>query len=416
METGKISGGSGVRTVLRFKGSREMSTEEMNPEQSRNAAENTAEMKALETYGAALGRSIGRPWVTYGIIGVCVLIFVWMCVLDPNSFMNPDSELLVRFGADYSPITIEAGQWWRLITSGFVHIGILHILCNLYTLYGFGNLTERIFGHSLFFLIYFGSLLTGSLLSLAMYSEPVISGGASGAIFGVFGALAAYLLRMRSEIPGPVFKTLLEELKSFAVGALMLVFIAWVNNWAHLGGALGGFVFGFVAAVPVCSPQRSRKIWQKALILLFLIPVIAVPAWFGVRNAKRSPFPEFVHRYEILESEMIARSKEFFNREKGEKITGEAYPKFLEEQHLPDIQAMGKIFNELPLERLYPIEKKEFEKLRFFAEKRLEAVQFEILGIRENSEEYQRKAKESYRAIEEMLKGNGDESQSPEEG
>lgn len=369
-----------------------------------------AECDKYAEYVATLASHAHRPWATYGIIAVNVLIFVLMCVTDAGSVMNPKTETLLKFGADFSPLTIDHGEWWRIMTSAFVHIGVLHIFCNLFTLYGFGELVERIFGRGLFLLIYLGSILTGGLLSLAMHSEPIVSGGASGAIFGVFGALAAYLIRRRSEIPAPVFKMLAEDLKSFALGAVALILIAWVNNWAHLGGALGGFLFGLAAAPPVCSPRRSRIICRNFIVLLFLIPLVAVPAWFGVKNAKASPFYAFVAQYGELEEQLFQSRRELADGRDAEEITDEEYLKFLEERRLPIVQAMARALEELPRERLHSFEKEGLERLEWVVAKRLEIIQLEIQGIREDDAALRKKALSALRELEATLNSSRESS------
>ena len=155
----------------------------------------------VEQEGLAIEHPQGRrsePVVTYTIIAINVIVFVAMCVKGVP-FMHPTTQDVIPWGASYGPLTV-GGQWWRLFTEIFVHFGILHIGMNMYILFQVGVLTELLFGKVRYIILYLAAGLAGSLTSL--YVHPLgVSAGASGAIFGVFGALLAFLLIERGVIP-----------------------------------------------------------------------------------------------------------------------------------------------------------------------------------------------------------------------
>ncbi|BAS27342.1 rhomboid family intramembrane serine protease [Limnochorda pilosa] len=156
---------------------------------------------------------------------------------------------LLRAGAKYGP-AIWGGQWYRLITSAFLHAGLMHLATNAFSIYIIGPVVENMLGARRFLLVYLISALMGSAASL-YFSPLTLSVGASGAIFGLMG----YILYARWQRP----RVVPAELRQWVLGILLLnVFITFVlpriDVWGHLGGLVGGFAAGFVAGAPGPSP------------------------------------------------------------------------------------------------------------------------------------------------------------------
>ena len=128
--------------------------------------------------------SYKMPSITYIIIGICVFLFIMMYIFGNGS---ESTSTLIKFGANYDLLT-KSGEYYRLFTCMFLHIGIWHLLCNMYSLYIIGKEIENLYGKSKYLVIYVLSGLCGSILSIA-FSHNTISAGASGAIFGLLGAL-----------------------------------------------------------------------------------------------------------------------------------------------------------------------------------------------------------------------------------
>ncbi|MCC6455238.1 MAG: rhomboid family intramembrane serine protease [Caldilineaceae bacterium] len=150
---------------------------------------------------------------------------------------SQDSRVLTIFGAKINSL-VAAGQVWRLFTAMFLHIGVIHLLFNLYALNALGPLVESYFGHLRFTAIYLIAGLFGSLASYAF--SPVPSAGASGAIFGLAGAITVYFLRYRENF-GARGRAILNNM--FLVIGINLVFgmtQPGIDNWGHIGGLLGG--------------------------------------------------------------------------------------------------------------------------------------------------------------------------------
>ena len=174
-------------------------------------------------------------------MGLNIAVFVAM-VLTSVSPLQPTSGQLVRWGANWGPLTL-GPQPWRLLTSNYVHVGIIHLFFNMWCLLNLGALAERILDRETYLLIYSLCGLAGSCVSVWWHPKK-IGAGASGAIFGLAGALltALYLgkLPFRKDSIRPTLKSLL----SFAGWNLFLGLRAGVDNSAHVGGLLMGLGVG----------------------------------------------------------------------------------------------------------------------------------------------------------------------------
>ena len=155
---------------------------------------------------------------------------------------STDPQALVSLGANVPPL-VQAGQYWRLVASMFLHIGILHLLVNSWALYQLGALFEILLGSLPLLLVYFASGVAGSI-STVFFTRADLSAGASGAIFGLMGALIAFLLKRR-DVLTPQARSLLMQLVGWAVVNVILGFsVPGIDNAAHLGGCAAGFLLG----------------------------------------------------------------------------------------------------------------------------------------------------------------------------
>lgn len=156
---------------------------------------------------------------------------------------STDPQVLLALGANHPAAVIEGGQWWRLVASMFLHIGILHLMLNGWALYQLGGLFETLMGSLSLLIVYFVSGVVGSLASL--WWTQSLSAGASGAIFGVLGALIGFLVRHRDSLT-PSAKSLLGQLLAWAGINVIIGFTTpGIDNAAHLGGCAAGLLAGF---------------------------------------------------------------------------------------------------------------------------------------------------------------------------
>ncbi|GAB4522218.1 MAG: hypothetical protein Kow0047_32890 [Anaerolineae bacterium] len=152
------------------------------------------------------------------------------------------SEVLVTFGAKVNPL-IAQGQFWRLVTANFLHVSLLHLAFNTYALWHLGPEVEALFGRSRFVALY---LLTGVFGATASYGlGRYLSAGASGAIFGLVGALIAYFIRHRALFGARGRAYLSNMLVIVVINLVIGVTAPGIDNWGHLGGLISGFLMAF---------------------------------------------------------------------------------------------------------------------------------------------------------------------------
>lgn len=173
-----------------------------------------------------------------------LISIVGMFLLETWQGGSTNTQVLVALGANYPPAVLGQGEWWRLVTSMFLHIGIFHLLLNGWALYQLGSLFEMAVGSFNLLIVYFVSGVAGSLASLVWTQG--LSAGASGAIFGLLGAMIGFLLRRRGRL-NSFGTSLLGQLVAWAA---INVFIGFstpgIDNAAHLGGCAAGFLLGLV--------------------------------------------------------------------------------------------------------------------------------------------------------------------------
>lgn len=231
-----------------------------------------------------------RQWVTPAIVGLNVVVFVIMAMAGAGA-LEPNPEVHIRFGSNFGYYTW-GGEPWRLLTSAFIHFGIIHLAFNMYALWNGGVFTERLFGSGRFLAIYLLSALAGSVVS-SLWEVGRNSAGASGAVFGVYGALLAFITVRRRDIP-------LALLKSASHGALALIgyslFIgaakAGIDNAAHVGGLIGGALTGLLLARPFTREARAqpqpKRVAAVAVGMCAALAAASFPLWnpYGERSAE----------------------------------------------------------------------------------------------------------------------------------
>ena len=174
--------------------------------------------------------STKKPVVTYAIIAVCIIMFI-------ISGFGYNTETLMFFGANYGPL-VKNGEIYRLVACMFLHAGIIHLGLNMYSLFIIGPRVEDFFGKWKFLLIYMLSGISASLLSIGLNGN-VVSVGASGAIFGLFGALVYFGYSYRGYI-GTIIKSQIVPIVIYNL--LMGFFIPGIDMWGHIGGLIGGVI------------------------------------------------------------------------------------------------------------------------------------------------------------------------------
>ncbi|QDQ83042.1 rhomboid family intramembrane serine protease [Paraburkholderia megapolitana] len=226
-------------------------------------------------------------WVTWAIIALNVLVYAVM-VGNGAGFPNIRSSAALAFGSNFGPNTLD-GEWWRLITAVFVHFSLTHVAFNMIVLAQVGMIVERLFGNLRFAALYLFSGLTASLVSL--YWHPNLnSAGASGAIFGVLGALLAYVIRYRSSMPATI------RAQRFRSAILVVAFGLFngltnrgTDNAAHVGGLCAGLLMGWLLAQPVDPAEARSDPRDTALLAVSLAAFVSAALLFLAVRSNTSP-------------------------------------------------------------------------------------------------------------------------------
>jgi rhomboid protease GluP len=218
------------------------------------------------------GWNILRTPGTYFLLAINIAVFGWM-VLHGVSARDPTIPQLIHYGAT-NAYRIVNGEWWRLLTATFVHVGLLHIATNMWCLWNLGLLGEPLLGPAGLCAVYLITGIAGNLLSLAynvFYRDDIsVGAGASGAVFGIAGILIVLLSNKKLPIPQLELKRLRRSVIQFA--ALNLVIgiganytsLVRIDNHAHIGGFLAGLALG-VPLVPRMTSGRTRYLQRQKL-------------------------------------------------------------------------------------------------------------------------------------------------------
>lgn len=203
--------------------------------------------------------SYKKPIITYALIAICTIVFIMMYLFGNGS---SNAETLINFGANYDLLT-KNGEYYRLFTCMFLHIGIMHLLCNMYSLYIIGKEVENLFGKWKFLVIYILSGICGSILSLA-FSNNTISAGASGAIFGLLGALLYFGYYYRTYLGATIRSSIIPVI-------IINLIIGFLNPTIDNAGHIGGLIGGILVSMSVGVPDKSTKTDKINGIILTLI-------------------------------------------------------------------------------------------------------------------------------------------------
>ena len=201
------------------------------------------------------------PVVTLSIIFINFVVFLLMYLFGKGS---TDVNTLLKFGALYKPFVL-SGEYYRLFSTAFIHIGIIHLLVNCYSLYVIGSQLESFLGKVKFLFVYVISILCGSLMS-AIFSNYV-SAGASGAIFGLLGSLLYFGYNYRVFLGN----VLVSQIIPIIILNLSLgFFVSGIDNAAHIGGMIGGII----STMAVGLKHKTGKIERFNGIIILAIYVL----------------------------------------------------------------------------------------------------------------------------------------------
>ncbi len=293
-------------------------------------AQAVAEAHELREFVIALHQATPRTWVTTTIVVLNVLVYVAMAVAGAG-WLSRTPQGLLEWGANYGPRTT-GGEWWRLLAANYIHVFWWHIGMNMLVLVDVGRLVERLLGNFAFLVLYTASGVLGSLAGV--YFNPYVpSAGASGAIFGLGGALLAYVLFAHQGMPRNVAARMRRGVLFFIVLNVAIgLAIPMVDNSAHLGGLTAGFLLGLVLQQPLTPGVRQRRVLRALIGAAVAGAIILV----GVRSAPPliDPQQEWTEAMEV-DQHAVATFGSLLRRWGAGELSQEAFADTIEQQLLP---------------------------------------------------------------------------------
>ena len=218
--------------------------------------------------GERLGGSVARQNTEGELVGGIIpqAHFTTILILMVNVGLYIATQMFVKYLGPGGALAAFGGkfdvmnrhEYWRFVCAGFLHADFLHIALNSWALYDLGAQTENVFGTARFLCIYFVATVGGFYLSNAMH-PGILSIGSSAGIMGLIGAMIAFGVQNRTTVG--------KAIRSFYIrwaiyGLAMGLFLSVTDNWAHIGGLVGGFGLAYIAGTPVRSSRSSDSVWQ----------------------------------------------------------------------------------------------------------------------------------------------------------
>ena len=228
---------------------------------------------STQDFADALFARMPTAWLTRALVAANVLVFCGLA-WQAEALWRVSGALLADWGGNYA-VQTRGGEPWRLVSALFLHGGVAHVALNMLALYQAGQLAERLFGRGVFALLYLACGVVASVASV-WWRPSGLSVGASGAVFGVFGALLSYVLVCRASLPMSLYSRLRKSLFGFIAYSLLIGFaLPGIDNAAHLGGLCCGLLLGAAMARPLGAPLAGPRVAAG----LGLALVAAVALW-----------------------------------------------------------------------------------------------------------------------------------------
>ncbi|MFP8779559.1 rhomboid family intramembrane serine protease [Hydrogenophaga sp. RWCD_12] len=285
-------------------------------------------------------------WALYAVMALNGA--VWLAtVMGGLSPMKPLSADLFAWGANSATAVVRDGELWRLLTATVLHAGVLHLALNMWALWDAGRQVGRWYGNGQFLLIYGVSALAGSALSLHFSSQQAVSVGASGAVFGVLGALVTGVYQHRHRVPKGVFSRLMTSQAVFVVIMLGQGFAReGIDNAAHVGGLLAGAVMAWLLVERV-ETQASAAHRRQRRLLATGVAAMAVAAlvWTARPGVDHRELFRTQAALRTVLPAMRAAEQALHEDAKGQKegrLTGDQFIVALEQRHIPAYRAVGQ--------------------------------------------------------------------------
>lgn len=330
-------------------------------------------------------------FITPILVNINILIFIIMIITGVDIFLT-DNESLLKWGASFRPLTLE-GEWWRLITSCFLHIGIMHLLLNMYALLNIGVLLEPILGRTRFIAAYLLAGIGSSVQSL-WWHEMTISAGASGAIFGMYGVFLALLTT--NFIEKTARRALLTSVSIFMGYNLIFAIRGNIDNAGHIGGLITGLIIGYSLLPSIKKPDDNKLKFGT----IGLLTIITLSSSFVVYNK----IPNDISVYTI-------KLKEFSSMESKALAVYNLLQTVPKDSALYELKNTALYYWEKNLKLVESFEKMELSDqlkerniiIKEYCQLRIENCELFYKAISEDTDLYQRQLEESNKKIKAKL-------------
>lgn len=350
--------------------------------------------------------------VTQGLIAANLLVFVAMLMAGAGLWHSPNGVQLA-WGASFGPATKD-GQWWRLASAMFLHFGLLHLAMNMWALWDAGSFVERMYGRGCFIVIYFISGLAGNLLSLIVQGDRAVSGGASGAVFGVFGALLVFLWRERGELHPREFRWLFWGAAGFSAMTIVLgLLVPGIDNAAHIGGFSAGGMAGLALARPLSGAMgglgRSQVGAGSVLVLLIAILIMRIPEpsyrWRDEELARQE-----IQAFLRSEADISGTWQSILEEGRRDRVSFDALAGRIDEAVTDRYEESFEQLSKLPANPAMP-SSATLDALRRYAEQRRDASRALAEGLRAHDPQQIREALDKARKAEQQVRSSKRRSQ-----
>jgi len=355
----------------------------------------------LAEFHASLMALSPRVIATPVIVAVNVLVFAIMTLNGINP-VSPTVEQLLHMGANFGPQTTN-GEWWRLLTANYIHVGFMHLAFNMWALWSAGFLVERMLGTPGFIILYTFSGIAGSLAS-CFWDPWMVSAGASGAIFGVWGALLGFLLLRTDSVPLEALAQLRSSGLAFVGYNLVLgFFIPHIDIAAHLGGLVAGFLGGLALSRPLHREAlagraiRNLVVGGIGLVLVAGIILVAPPAAADVEAEFR--------KFGESEEKLLKVHNDLLKQIEAASISPAQMADRIESEVLPEWRRAGAPI--LSMTRVHPKQKRLVEAFCRYIKSREEAWEALVEAMRRDdqtkAEVFKKKWSEAQGIVNEIM-------------
>ncbi|WP_165066982.1 rhomboid family intramembrane serine protease [Paludisphaera rhizosphaerae] len=307
--------------------------------------------------------AVPSAFVSRFVITACVLVFAAMVAKGVNP-LDPTTSDLIAWGANDDLRVTVRGEWWRLPASVFLHIGFIHLAFNMWALAALGPLVERLYGNLRFAVLYMAAGVGGAAASLALPPYGGTSAGASGAIFGVVGALPAFLIVRRHAVPPSILRPLKSQALVFIVFNLTLgATLARIDQAAHVGGLVVGFLAGLLLAPgwPRRKPTFADTMRSAALSAVVAVMVVEATDWaihsraltigpaeqFLEYDLQVEPISEKLYKLTAINQEIANLLKDQVNRDQSDRRLDELLAR-LDREGRENLKAVERIWTPDP--------------------------------------------------------------------